>query len=57
MVNGLIQVPAMMKWRAGKPVEPIFVSVVDLNSPGSLQFTIVANKLVHFEISANNFTN
>jgi hypothetical protein len=35
MVNGLVQVPAMMKWRAGKPVEPIFVSVVDLNSPGN----------------------
>jgi hypothetical protein len=35
MVNGLVQFPALLKWRAGRPVEPLFVSVVDLNSPGT----------------------
>ena len=35
MLNGLVQFPAVLKWRAGKQVEPLFVSVVDLNSPGN----------------------
>ena len=37
-LNGLVQVPAMMKWRSGSPVEPVFLSVVDLNSPGKGPF-------------------
>ncbi len=29
----MIKIPQMLKWKAGRKIEPVFVSVVDLRSP------------------------